>query len=612
MNQNNIIGYLDLFGAFFEPLIDASQDRETAKELIQTLGYQTPDEIAAFDTLIPILEELDDTLVQIDDFLLYDEEEEGYVTTFVNLFLKVEEIIEAFKPLITSISLELNNSDIPIDDSDSTQLLQELFDYLFINVCEELYPRFHSALRLLGLFHTEYIAQTTPSRIPYWKQEIRWNKISGLIQNPQQFFTEIYWSSTGEMHYSRFIAAVRDFALSLGILADFDAPNADVIASFNDGNNLSNYEDLDDLDILRFPFLPFIDANVGCQIYPVVDDLNFKITGAGLGFYFGDEQEILISERNKLRWNAISTIQDGLGFILRQNGDFEFRHQIFTSNPSSILDGADAELKISWIAQTLEVYETLLDIGISQGIRAEIKRSQLTFGIETQNETDASIELSLSTVFFFLVGNEADSFLKSTLPHQPITIPLELTIIFSALKGFYLKGNSGLEGAVSLNLSISNIFSLHQLFLGVSNVGSDINAFIALNAALNLGPILTEIDGIGLEGSLTFPENNSGNLGPLNVDLGFKPPKGLAIEIEASVVSGGGYLYFDREKAQYSGIIQLEFEGLTLTAIGLLTTRMPDGTSGYSLLIILTVEDFQPHPTRTRIQTNRNRRTLRL
>ena len=396
------------------------------------------------------------------------------------------------------------------------------------------------------------------------------------------------------MHYSQFIAAVRDFALSLGILADFDAPNADVIASFNDGNNLSNYEDLDDLDILRFPFLPYIDANVGCQIYPVVDDLNFKITGAGLGFYFGDEQEILISEKNKLRWNAISTIQDGLGFILRQNGDIEFRHRIFTSNPSSILDGADAELNISWIVQTLEVYETLLDIGISQGIRAEIKRSQLTFDIETQNETDASIELSLSTVFFFLVGNEADSFLKSTLPHQPITIPLELTIIFSALKGFYLKGNSGLEGAVSLNLSISNIFSLHQLFLGVSNVGSDINAFIALNAALNLGPILTEIDGIGLEGSLTFPENNSGNLGPLNVDLGFKPPKGLAIEIEASVVSGGGYLYFDREKAQYSGIIQLEFEGLTLTAIGLLTTRMPDGTSGYSLLIILTVEDFQP------------------
>ena len=150
MNQDNIIGYLDLFGAFFEPLIDASQDRETAKELLQNLGYQTPDEIAAFDTLIPILEELDDTLVQIDDFLLYDEEEEGYVTTFVNLFLKVEEIIEAFKPLITSISLELNNSDIPIDDSGGAQLLQELFDYLFINVCEETLSSFSFSSQITG------------------------------------------------------------------------------------------------------------------------------------------------------------------------------------------------------------------------------------------------------------------------------------------------------------------------------------------------------------------------------------------------------------------------------------------------------------------------------
>ena len=35
---------------------------------------------------------------------------------------------------------------------------------------------------------------------------------------------------------------------------------------------------------------------------------------------------------------------------------------------------------------------------------------------------------------------------------------------------------------------------------------------------------------------------------------------------------------------------------LTLTAFGLISTRMPDGSTGYSLLVFITAEDFQPIP----------------
>ncbi|MGH6635223.1 MAG: DUF6603 domain-containing protein, partial [Gammaproteobacteria bacterium] len=58
---------------------------------------------------------------------------------------------------------------------------------------------------------------------------------------------------------------------------------------------------------------------------------------------------------------------------------------------------------------------------------------------------------------------------------------------------------------------------------------------------------------------------------------------------------GGGYLFFDAAKEEYAGILQLEFqETITLTAIGLLTTKMPDGSQGFSLLIIISAEDFTP------------------
>ena len=63
-------------------------------------------------------------------------------------------------------------------------------------------------------------------------------------------------------------------------------------------------------------------------------------------------------------------------------------------------------------------------------------------------------------------------------------------------------------------------------------------------------------------------------------DLGFRPPSGLGIRVESDLVSGGGFLFFDRDKEEYAGVLQLDFGRLALTAIGLLTTQLPDGGRG--------------------------------
>jgi hypothetical protein len=61
------------------------------------------------------------------------------------------------------------------------------------------------------------------------------------------------------------------------------------------------------------------------------------------------------------------------------------------------------------------------------------------------------------------------------------------------------------------------------------------------------------------------------------------------------VIRGGGYLYLDYEKGEYAGALELVFSGfLQLAAIGLINTKMPDGSPGFSLLIIITVEFGTP------------------
>ena len=95
--------------------------------------------------------------------------------------------------------------------------------------------------------------------------------------------------------------------------------------------------------------------------------------------------------------------------------------------------------------------------------------------------------------------------------------------------------------------------------------------------------------GIGAE--LSFPSEGSGNLGPVQLDPAFKPPKGVGLSVDGGGLKGGGFLRFDQKNERYAGFIELSFQDLvTLKAIGLITTRLPGGKKGFSFLIVITAE----------------------
>src|SRR5262249_35792036 len=87
------------------------------------------------------------------------------------------------------------------------------------------------------------------------------------------------------------------------------------------------------------------------------------------------------------------------------------------------------------------------------------------------------------------------------------------------------------------------------------------------------------------------------NLGVVHIDgLGLRAPTGVGLAIDAAgVVSGGGALAHDDAQHLYAGELQLSLhDTITVKAIGLITTEMPDGSPGFSLLILITAEDFDP------------------
>ena len=65
-------------------------------------------------------------------------------------------------------------------------------------------------------------------------------------------------------------------------------------------------------------------------------------------------------------------------------------------------------------------------------------------------------------------------------------------------------------------------------------------------SAASSGRSRVSVDRIGvlLKADLAFPDEG-GNLGPLDLDVGFKPPNGVGLSLDGGGFSGGGFLYLD-------------------------------------------------------------------
>jgi hypothetical protein len=161
----------------------------------------------------------------------------------------------------------------------------------------------------------------------------------------------------------------------------------------------------------------------------------------------------------------------------------------------------------------------------------------------------------------------------------------------SSITGFHLTGSSGLEGTVPVHVNFGPI-AVSSLALGLKPNQHGLEIAAGATVTGNIGPVAIAIEGVGLRLNAQFPDLPTGNLGPIDVGFDFMPPKGLGLAIDAPAVVGG-YLFFDPQTEEYGGVLQLEVaETIAVKAIGLLTTRMPDGSKGFSLLILLSAEGF--------------------
>ena len=222
---------------------------------------------------------------------------------------------------------------------------------------------------------------------------------------------------------------------------------------------------------------------------------------------------------------------------------------------------------------------------IAKGTRLEIGK----FSVSGQlGSSGASIKAVAKKSALLLTVSDGDAFVEDAVPSQEVRFEFDLGIGLDSARGLFLEGGSGMELALAVNRSYGPV-RLQQIYMkldsGSSGKGVHFEASFALQ--LKLGPITAVIDRIGFN----VVGDSKNRDAPI---IGYKGPQGVGLLIDSAPVSGAGYLFFDPDAGMYGGTVQLDIKGLALQAVGMITTRMPDGSRGFSLLIILTVTHFKP------------------
>ena len=592
MDTGDLYALRNLAHRLFAPLERACGSRDEAARLLTELGYLAPGPVTAFEKLNAALAALDDIFESIST-LSADSSAADIAAAGQRALQAVKVVVDAVNGVTANLQSDFAGSGILTQTDLVVQLARKLSDYLIARLLEDYYGTLSAALNLLGVIETDSIDEpATEFDTAYVRRTIHWDKFKALVNDPIGTLTASLTTADEVLLY-RWLYYADLFGVSFGLPVGFRSPDEQVLRHFNDGADLLSQPESDRLTTLQLPFTEDPASQPALEFYPVWDPNTNRFTGIAAALGFTSETEIPLGDRYRLTAKVSANLADGLGVRLSRQGEFRLSNNVISGGAQALADAVQlgARLTIASIAEDAPI--PLVQLGAPGGLRLQIGSGTLSFGVEKQGPLDLFFEGELKDGLVELRTDDADSFIGTLLPEGGISTSFSLGVGFSNRTGFYFKGSASLAIRAPVHVSLGPV---DVKYLGVAVAIIDEQFVLDVTAGLGakLGPVAASVDEIGLRARFATKDDRSGNLGPLDAAFAFKPPTGVGLAIDVGVVKGGGYLYFDPDRGEYGGALELTFgDSLSLKAVGLITTHMPDGSRGFSLLIILTAT-FSP------------------
>jgi hypothetical protein len=489
----------------------------------------------------------------------------GTLQDGVQLIQEISAVISAVKAVGDALTHVAGLGIDPGIISDFAQnLVSNLLSYMLISYIEGIQPGVIGVANLLGAI--DYIPNPgvsgDPAHPPFTTKTLQLSRFGDILKNPSQLLNNLYqWGSAG-FDGTALIPRLGTSLQLLGI-------SSTTVAAGSPPSLSSSFVS--------------IQVNTASNPPGVTATLQTDLPGGfDLTLPLGGVWSVDIVTTGTLSGGLAATIVPPASVTVKP------------------LAALNAQLESDLTAQGTDSSHPIIIVGQTGGSR--LQADSFTFGIGLTVTWDSNalgtatvepqIKVQITKGKVVIDMSNADGFLATVLSGIHVEGGFELTITWAPDTGIHITGGAQLEIDLPLHLNLGPV-TLPTLYLIAGADSNGIPVEISAALGLTLGPIQVAVDRVGLTGLFTFPDQG-GNLGPLNLALGFKPPNGLGLAIDAGVVAGGGYIAFFPDKGQYAGTFDLSLaEIIQVKIIGVVDTVLPDGSKGFSFLLIITF-DFPP------------------
>jgi hypothetical protein len=459
-------------------------------------------------------------------------------------------------------------------------LAEELVDLLLADYLSARAPLALYLLNLLDVYRPATIDENVRG-FRYVRHNFDWSRLRLLFDDPEGWASAAYgWGV--DLDVDKLISRLASLIELIGGNVQVTDMRAEVLARF-----LPDWPDPRALpNVARVPFVRKqvvsdegrLDASAsgeaGIELFPVsgiAPPSSPTDWGIAVGPY--------------LDGAAGASADFGAGLSARVNGSLGATGGIvFAVRPSGVDVSTGIGATAFSGAFTLELTKnpvggasTVILVGQADSSRVEAKSLTAAFGGEINNAGHDLFVAAGVKALKAVVDVSDDGFL-GMLVSSPMEIDAgDLLAGWRAGRGIYFEGGDKLSVTVPVNKSIGP-FHLYKIGVAVDFTQNSLTGMVTADA--QLGPLYAFIDGLGL--AVMLVPNEHGALGKYDLGFGLKLPTGYAVALDASGVTGGGYLSIqDRE---YRGALALKFETLGFSAFAILDTVLPGDQRGFSFV----------------------------
>jgi hypothetical protein len=550
-NQGVLEVVLDRFSKALQPLVHAAEEQPAGVGIIRLayeVGYDLEGALDA-NTATTLATAVSSIYTDIRAIV---DDPAGAADQVPDLVLKIKSFVDAMSALD---AVAPPNADIG----------PKLLELLLIDFLERESPSVTAIFVLLGIF--EYTPVPMAGTVPaYTKRTVAWQRFSDLL-DPGKLFKDLYHWGDATLDSDVLLRRFNDVLWSLGLPSTF----ADT-AAVNDG-----------VLTVQWSFqLGLVSTTLGAKTRYLPAD-NQKLPGLSTApegtasitqsFPFGGGWQFTILTK--------ASASSGYGVMLRPPGTVD-------------IGALPGQPPVTWsLVVQLSVGKAatgggrIIVFGSPDSIHLESTSAAVIGTIEAGGSgADAGIELSIVGGRLVITAGQGDGFLQKILPPEGFAVEFDTKLGWSGKRGLYFQGSAGLETTLPIQLNLGPL-RIPSLYLRMRALSSgEFGLTVAAGPSIDLSVLVATVDRLGVEAAITPGPKSS-------VRFLFVPPTQLGILIDAGPVVGGGFLEFDPDNGRYAGMLQLEIYSISLTAIGLLDTKLPGGVSGFSFLIIITAK-FPP------------------